>query len=541
MNPKNASIQAVPRRSFLATASLAVLGAGMKLFAAGSESGDEATAKKIQALKARGWVGYRDFGALGDGKTDDQSAIVATHAFANEHKLPVKADGNDTHYIGGGDAIIEIRTDTDWGTANFVIDDTAVKKRGQHIFTIASTQKSFKPKGITSLQKAQTKVDLTSTGKALVTVTNSNVKRYIRFGANQNSGASQTDIFQIDKDGAVDPRTPILWDFDAITDINVLPMDMEILRVTGGRFTTLANQEESKYNYYGRGIAVRRSNVIVEGLEHRITGEGPNGAPYYGFVSVSACAEVTVRKCLLSGHKIYQTIGSAGKGVSMGTYDVTVDKALNVSFIDCKQINDINDGTKWGIMASNFSKNLVYDGCTFSRFDAHMGVANATIRNSTLGHQGINAIGSGTFLLENSTVLAGSLINLRSDYGSTWQGEFIIRNCKFKPGNGRSMAAHLISGDNNGQHDFGYPCFMPDTITIENLTVEDESHPDDYEGPALFKDFNPKHVDETYVEKYPFTVTREVILKNIKTASGKDLRVSANPFMFRNVKVTRKG
>ena len=42
-----------------------------------------------------------------------------------------------------------------------------------------------------------------------------------------------------------------------------------------------------------------------------------------------------------------------------------------------------------------------------------MGVANATIRNSTLGHQGINAIGSGTFTVENSTIYGRNLVNLR--------------------------------------------------------------------------------------------------------------------------------
>ncbi len=63
-------------------------------------------------------------------------------------------------------------------------------------------------------------------------------------------------------------------------------------------------------------------------------------------------------------------------------------------------------------------------GVSFQWFDAHMGVANATIRNSTLGHMGINAIGSGTLTVENSTIRANTLINLRSDYGSTWQGEF---------------------------------------------------------------------------------------------------------------------
>src|SRR3546814_5418930 len=47
-------------------------------------------------FKATGWVQYSDFGAKGDGKTDDIDAIAATHAFANTHKLMVKADDKAT-------------------------------------------------------------------------------------------------------------------------------------------------------------------------------------------------------------------------------------------------------------------------------------------------------------------------------------------------------------------------------------------------------------------------------------------------------------
>src|SRR5690606_40982672 len=120
----------------------------------------------------------------------------------------------------------------------------------------------------------------------------------------------------------------------------------------------------------------------------------------------------------------------------------------------------INDPVYWGIMGSNFCKNLVLDHCSFSRFDAHMGVANATIRNSTLGHQGINAIGTGTFTVENSTINGRNLVNLRSDYGSTWEGELLIRNCTFVPYGGRPASASLIAGSNSGQQDSGYTCYM---------------------------------------------------------------------------------
>lgn len=489
------------------------------------------------AFKARGFVRYREFGARGDGTTDDIDAIAAAHAFANQHGLSVKADEGATYYIGGKERTAVIQTDTDFGTAAFVIDDRQVKNRGASVFTVASSLRPLKLTGISSLRRNQARIDVSLPGPSLITATDSHVRRYIRFGPNQNDGSPQTDIFVVDGAGNVDKNTPIIWDFDRITEITALPMDETTLHITGGRFTTIANQAESKYTYYSRNIAIRRSNVVVDGLEHRVIGEGDHGAPYSGFINIHDCANVTVRNTVLTGRKTYGTIGSAGEPVSMGSYDVQVNRALNVSFVNCSQTNDINDRRYWGIMASNYSKNILYDNCKWSRFDAHMGVANATIRNSTLGHMGINAIGTGVLTVENSTIYGTNLINLRSDYGSTWQGEIVIRNSVFVPAGGRPVSASLIGGRNTGTHDFGYTAYMPERITIESLHIDDSNHPADYRGPAIFANFNPEMTDESYREEFPYIRTKKVILRNVTTASGKPLRVSDHPFMFKDVQI----
>lgn len=482
-------------------------------------------------------VRYAKFGAVGDGVTDDIEAIVRAHEFANRQRLPVKADEGATYYIGGKDKTAVIQTDTDWGTARFVIDDTAVVNRNANIFVVQSSLKPLTLGGITSLKKSQSTIAASLPGSCLISVSNSRVKHFIRFGLNQNNGSPQTDTFISDKDGRVDSNTPIIWDFDQITKITAQPMDTTRLTITGGRFTTKANAAESKYHYYSRGIAIRRSNVVVDGVEHHITDEGDHGAPYGGFINISSCANVTVQNSIFAGHKTFSTIGSAGKPVSMGTYDIALNRALNVSFINCRQSNDIKDRSRWGIVGSNFCKNLLLDRCVFSRFDAHQGVANATIRNSTLGHAGLNAIGFGTLVVENSTLYGGSLINLRSDYGSTWQGEFIIKNCVFVPSCGKPATAALIGGSYSGQHDFGYTCYMPKQIAIDTLRIDDTNHPGKYRGPAIFADFNAKFTDDSYKEKYPNVKTETVVLKNVTTASGKPLRLSDNPVMFKGVKV----
>ena len=496
---------------------------------------ESSTAKNPQSNVVR----YADFGAKGDGKTDDLPAIVQAHAFANQHRLPVQADSSAIYYIGGQPNTAIIQTDTDFGNAQFIVDDRNVAKIQMNIFTVTSALQPLKPKGITTLKKGQREISDPQIRNCVVCVTDAKTKRYIREGLNQNNGSSQTDVFLVDQQGKVDVNTPILWDFNQISQIVAYPVDTNTLKITGGRFTTIANAAESKYTYYARGIAIRRSNVVVQGLEHRITDEGDHGAPYSGFFNIIDCANVTIRNTKLSGHKTYRTIGSAGKPVAMGSYDFSVSRALNTAFVNCQQINDIKDRTRWGIMGSNYSKNILFDGCTFSRFDAHMGVANATIRNSTMGHVGINAIGHGRFTVENSTIYGNNLITLRSDYGSTGHGEFVIRNGTFSPSCGATNSANVIAGTNAGQHDFGYTCYMPERILIENLKIDDSNHPKTYAGPTLFSDFNPRYTAD-YVEKYPYVKTREVILRNVTTASGLPLTISKNKAMFKDLIVKNK-
>ena len=194
-------------------------------------------------------VYYSEFGAAGNGVTDDFDAIIKAHAAANEAGLKVRADAGATYYIAVANKTAQIQTDTDWGDAKFIIDDSklTVENRNSQIFNVSSKLPSTQITTVQTLVKNQGKVDLSLSGSSFVVATDRTTMRYIREGLNQNNGSPQTDVFVVDKNGNVDMKAPIIWDFNNISSMIAYPIDAEMLTISGGFFTTIANQAESRY------------------------------------------------------------------------------------------------------------------------------------------------------------------------------------------------------------------------------------------------------------------------------------------------------
>jgi len=136
------------------------------------------------------------------------------------------------------------------------------------------------------------------------------------------------------------------------------------------------------------------------------------------------------------------------------------------------------------------------------------------------------------------------MISLRSDYGSTWDGDFIIRNCEWTPNWGKefSEAATVFQGSYSGYHDFGYECYMPHNITIDGLHINDAKALAGWRGMYLFSNITPAHKNAAYesdvaANGYPYHITESLTIRNFTSESGKSWRLSSNEFMFRTIDI----
>ncbi len=480
------------------------------------------------------YLRYEDFGAKGDGKNDDLQAIIACHEEANRLGLPVKANDDATYYIGPSAKCAYIKTDVDFGKAKIVIDDRNVEEITSYIFTVASDYECFTP-DIKNLSKGQTHIDLPHEGNIYVRVFDDNKKIFIRKGLNMNNGTATSDCFIIDEKGNISPSVD--WDYPTITRAFARRTDDKPITIKGGIFTTIANQAASFYTYYKRGFCINRSHVTVTDVEHYVTGELDHGAPYHGFYYVKDCIDVTIKNAILTPRFIYYTASKIeGRDVPMGSYDLSFHASIDVRCINIKHSIDFLDTKYWGIYTSNFCKNLLIEDCTLSRFDAHQGVTNATIRRCQIGHQQIKLIGFGEALIEDTMLHgSGTFIELRGDYGSIWDGNLTIRNCSWIPSN---PDCSLINGWNSGDHDYGYDCYMPHRIEIDGFKVLNGKHKD---APNVLVNILGVYDKEYFSGKpYPYYPTEELIVKNFEVEAGDGYGISKNMELYKNLTVKKQ-
>ncbi len=422
---------------------------------------------------------YSEFGAVGDGVTDDFDAIIAAHSYANKLNLPVKADEGAVYYIPAAKKSAAIQTDTDWTGARFILDDRAINFDGHEaqrsaVFNVLPSLERV-PLSLTSLKKGAANLGVSPGQALLVYVADDSKRHFIRAGANANAGNPQQEILLADAKGNIDPTTPVIWNYEKISTCYGIPVDEKPITIQGGEFHTLANEiNADKYISVNRNINITRSNVTVKGVKHTIEQTKPYRAAYGGFFNISWCNNVLIQDCGIQCHEDMYFAGPEGQKVLIGSYELLGSYNCNVTYQGVVQ-NNLFDGNgkliSSGLMGTNYCRNISMIDCVVARFDAHCQVYNVTVRGCTM--ERINLIGFGTALVEDTTILDTYIFNLRSDYGSMFGGDVIIRNVTMNRENTDRFAIFNGAWIN---HNFGYPLYMPRTVTIDNLTIPASSY-----------------------------------------------------------------
>lgn len=425
------------------------------------------------ATKRIGYVTYDQFGAKGDGETDDYQYIKACHDYANENNIPVKA-GKKKYFISNVPTSIEIKTETDWNGATIIIDEGNVGElrgnefeRNVNVFSIKSYKEPIVINNLTGIEvnKGTKKIpQLAGNGDCVVDIINTTKKQFIRKGANADAGYYQTDQFRIDNEGNV--LDEIIWDFDYITSITLYPIDEDNLIVGNAKFITKENAINSEI-YLQKGIEVLRSNTIIENVSHKVEEGFSYVSPSRGFICPKNCCNFTLKNSKVWSRRTQKDVGS---------YEISLYKVVGYildNVIDDKYL----DSKRWGCHTQNYTKNVSILNCVLSRVDAHRGVWNITMRDTVIGFQGIRLIGGGLGIFENIRTYAGTVISFRSDYGSNWLGKIIAKNITHIPRDVRSNEGNenklvkVLYFNNDMTHDFGYDCYFTTGIEIENYVL----------------------------------------------------------------------
>ena len=348
---------------------------------------------------------------------------------------------------------------------------------------------------------------------------------YRRRGYSAWRGAAAHEVILLDEDGNISEETPVMWDYDTLDYVEVYRVDDKPITVKGGEFITRssgvntyiyeANGKRKRYGgYIMRGLLISRSNSLLQNVKHYVTDEMPISVQvkdgqidfvpscYRGFFLVSKANHVTIEGCVLTGRRCYRR-HTGGTG---GTYDFSANSVNLIVLKDCVQSNfwvridenfnisaakegdpdalpsmtiveyqGVNLKMHWGIGGTNYCKNIHYINSTLSRFDAHQGMYNGLVKGCTINCLALT--GKGEFVVEDTRWLAvgkypggNSLICLREDYGSTWEGNVIAKNVKAYVFTGAPayIAQHRFTNWYFG-YDSCFPNLEVDGIEVYNI------------------------------------------------------------------------
>ena len=416
------------------------------------------------------FVTYDMFNPKCDGISDDGIQIKACHDYANEHNIPV-INTKGKYYIKDT-RNIEIKTIVDWGLTEFVIDETT--NTNEPVFRIKSKNNvvDMPYQDVVALERFLkpnvSYIDdsfISHYNDSLIVVEDINTVVCTReHDGGLNNNKQLKEFFYVSNKSIIGD---LHYDFQGlnanISSCKVYKCDSEYLTIEGGKFILSGN---NTFNYSGAVIKCERSRTIIKNIFSDIENETATH-PRNGFINSENCYDVTVENI--------KTLPN--KTIDSGTYKLVANTCINIKFnnITCM---DMGDAT-WGCIETSWVKDVFYTNCNINRIDTHWYISNLTVENCKIGSRGINICGFGQALFKNVTRYGGSaFITPRWDYGAVWDGDIVIRDCKFViPTNESRESFFILLHSCNKDYDFNLQSVVADNIIIDNfIFVSDDGN-----------------------------------------------------------------
>ena len=412
-------------------------------------------------------INYKQFGAKGDGITDDGLYIRRAHEYANSVGLPIYNPSGEFYFKS--ERYVPVRTNTNLGQTIIHVDESQTPVTQGNIYVIMSqyNQNPLSNDELTAIKNSLKKgtryiAELAKYAGSFVKVFDSSTKVGNKQGENPNSGWDMQDFFIIEEGGRI--VGDITWDFSNITSGLVRKIDKSYLTFEGGIFLLSGNlSAASTGDPTSGGILIQRSRTIVKnqfvGLEDKVS-DKPTASDT-GFYNLQSVYDVTLENLRVLPRK-YVSVN----GVALSTYGIGGSMALKCVF---RNITSEGVSSQWGVFGASLFKDVSIDNCVLNGLDIYFHAWDISINNSKIGEKGVSLTGGGKLNIEDTTIYASVLVNFRQDYGSTWEGDIRIRGCRL------AVPANTITSVlkfNPKSVDYGYKVYFGKSVVVEDVSLD---------------------------------------------------------------------
>jgi hypothetical protein len=389
------------------------------------------------------------FGVVADGVTDDTTALLAAHTYANTNDLEVSYSGIATMAVQA-DAQIPVKTSVDFCECQFVLlDGTNTPPSFSTFNTLFIVTDDACP--LTTVTGAVSSTDLIK-GSLTPTKGLFDGHGYAKLTcAYQIPNRAETgtenysQTFKVNRVGvASQPLSVDLTAYAAAITVDY--------RKTSKTRLTVKNLSVTESGWNNQILVqVERCNVSIE----KVTVLFDTAGTYDNIdslIDINDCSDISIKNYITTGRQVTATNGSY---------------ALNMNGVADAYIDKMNAVTGWGATGCNYLNGIHYNNCVLNRIDTHASGHNIFADNCDL--QGIGMVygwGGGLLSIKNCRIYNTTPLSSRGDYGGTFFGDFVVENCEINaPGTTTIYVVDLQSNPLGASS----PVYAPTTITVNNV------------------------------------------------------------------------